>query len=112
MTRSLSLVSLLIALAVGGWVLSQQLRSTGPSSPTASQAIAEAGSDVTTLNLQQAALALDQFRAEGGTYAGAALGGFGVALSRADAASYCVETLRAPVSHLAGPGGVSAPGAC
>jgi hypothetical protein len=112
MTRSLGLVSLLIALAIGWYVVSQQLKSTGPSSPTSSQAIEQAGGEVSTLNLQQAALALEQFRAESGSYAGAALSGFAVQLARADAASYCVQTLRSPVSHLAGPGGTPAPGGC
>jgi hypothetical protein len=110
--RTLSLVSLLAALAVGGYLLSAQMRSAGPTSKTGSAAIAEAGSEVGTLNLQQSALALEQFRAANATYVGAALGGFGVQLSRADAASYCVQTLRAPVTHLAGPGGTPAPGAC
>ena len=112
MTRSLGLVSLLVALAIAGYVVSQQLKSTGPSSPTASKAMVEAGSEVSTLNLQQAALALEQFRTESGSYAGAALGGFAVELRRADAASYCVQTLRTPVSHLAGPGGTPASGGC
>lgn len=112
MTRSLGLVTLVVALAVSGYLVSRQLGSTGPSSPTASQAIAEAGDAVGTLNLQQAALALEQFRAQSGSYAGAALGGFAVQLTRADAASYCVQTLRDPVSHLAGPGGTPADGPC
>ena len=112
MTRSLGLVSLLLTLAVGGYLVSQQLKATGPSSPTASDAIAEAGSEVGTLNLQQAALALEQFRAASGTYAGAQLDGFGVILRRADAGSYCVETTRVPVSHVAGPGATPATGPC
>lgn len=112
MTRSLGLVSLLLALAAAGYVVSQQLKSTGPSSPTASRALAEAGSEVATLNLQQAALALEQHRAATGAYAGAQLGGFGVVLRSADAGSYCVETGRAPVFHLAGPGGIAASGSC
>jgi hypothetical protein len=110
--RTLSLVSLLAALAVGGYLLSAQMRSTGPTSKTGSAAIAEAGSEVATLNLQQASLALEQFRTQSATYVGAPVGGFGVQLARADSASYCVQTLRAPVTHLAGPGGTPAPGAC
>ena len=112
MTKLFGLVSLLAALAVGGYLLSAQMRTTGPTSKTGSAAISEAGSEMSTLNLQQAALALEQFRLEGGTYAGAELGGFGVALRRADATSYCVETLRAPVSHLAGPGATAVSGPC
>lgn len=112
MTKLFGLVSLLAALAVGGYLLSAQMRTTGTTGKTASAAISKAGGEVSTLNLQQAALALEQFRLQGGTYAGAELGGFAVALRRADATSYCVETLRAPVSHLAGPGGTAASGSC
>ena len=112
MTRTFGLLSLVLALAVAGYLLSQQLASNGPTSPTASRAISEAGSEVSTLNLQQAALALEQFRAANGTYFGADLAGFGVQAVRADAGSYCVQTLRAPLSHLAGPGGTPAAGAC
>lgn len=112
MARTFALLSLVLGLAVGGYLLSAQLRATGPTSKTGSSAIAEAGSEVATLNLQQAALALEQFRAANGTYLGADLAGFGVQPVRADAVSYCVQTLRAPVSHLAGPGGTAAAGAC
>ena len=112
MIRSLGFVSLLAALAIGGYLASAQWRSSGPTSPTASTALAAAGAEVNTLNLQQAALALEQFRAESGSYTGAALSGFGVMLRRADAGSYCVETTRTPVAHLAGPGGSPAAGAC
>ena len=112
MIRSLGFVSLLAALAIGGYLVSAQMRSSGPTSPTASTAIGAAGAEVGTLNLQQAALALEQFRAESGSYLGAALGGFGVTLRRADPSAYCVETVRAPVTHLAGPGGTPATGPC
>lgn len=112
MIRSLGFVSLLAALAIGGYLASAQWRSAGPTSPAASTPRAAAGTEVGTLNLQQAALALEQFRAESGSYSGAALGGFGVILRRADAGAYCVETVRAPVAHLAGPGGTAAAGPC
>jgi hypothetical protein len=112
MTRTVGLLSLVLALAAAGYLVSRQLQSTGPTSPTASRAFEDAGTEVGTLNLQQAALALEQFRTENGTYFGADLGGFGVHAVRADAGSYCLETLRAPVSHLAGPGGTPAAGAC
>jgi hypothetical protein len=110
--RTLGFVSLLAALAIGGYVMSAQLRTSGPTSPAASTAITAAGAEVGALNLQQAALALEQFRAESGSYAGAALGGFAVILRRADSSAYCVETARAPVTHLAGPGGTPATGPC
>jgi hypothetical protein len=112
MTKLLGLVSLLAALAVGGYLVSAQMGTTGPTSKTGSAAIAEAGAEVSTLNLQQAALALEQFRLQSGTYAGAELGGFAVVLRRADTTSYCVESIRAPASHLTGPGGTPASGPC
>jgi hypothetical protein len=110
--RTISLVSLLTALAVGGYLVSAQWRSAGPTSETASTAAAVAGGEVGTLNLQQAALALEQHRAATGGYAGAELGGFGVVLRSADSSSYCVATVRAPVFHLAGPGGAPTAGGC
>jgi hypothetical protein len=97
---------------MGGYLVSAQLRTSGPTSPTASTAITAAGSEAGALNLQQAALALEQFRAERGSYMGAALGGFGVILRRADTSAYCVETGPAPVTHLAGPSGTPATGPC
>lgn len=112
MIRSLGFVSLLATLAIGGYLVSAQLRTSGPTSATASTAIAAAGAEVGTVNLQQAALALEQFRAESGSYMGAVLGGFGVNLRRADSSAYCVETVRAPVTHVAGPGGTPAAGPC
>jgi hypothetical protein len=112
MSRFFGLVSLLAALAVGGYLVSAQMGTTGPTSKTGSSAIAEAGDEVGTLNLQQAALALEQFKLESGTYAGAQLGGFAAVLRRADATAYCVETVRAPVSHVTGPGGMLASGPC
>jgi hypothetical protein len=112
MTRSLGLVSLVLALAVVGYLASRQMGSTGPSSPAASQAIVDAGNEVAALNLQQAALTLEQHRAATGSYLAADLGALGVALARADAASYCVQTTREPVTHLAGPGGTPAAGSC
>ena len=112
MVRSLGFVSLLAALAVGGYLASAQWRSTGPTSPAASTALASAGAEVGTLNLQQAALALEQHRAATGGYAGAQLGGFGVVLRRSDAGSYCIETVRAPLLRLAGPDGAPVHGPC
>jgi hypothetical protein len=112
MTKLFGLVSLLAALAVGGYLVSAQMGTSGPTSKTGSSAIAEAGNEVSTLNLQQAALALEQARTASGTYSGAQVGGFGVVLRRADASSYCVETIRAPASHLAGPGGTRVAGRC
>ncbi len=114
MARGLGIVSLLAALAVGGYLFSAQWRSSGPTSPAASTAVEAAEQVAAGVNLQQAATAMEQFRAANGTYAGADLGGSGgVVLLRADASSYCLQAASgAAVLHLAGPGGAPAAGPC
>jgi hypothetical protein len=107
MVRGLSLVSVLVALLVGGWLLTAQQSS--PSRSTATQAIDEAQQAADGIAFQQAQAELEQFRSLNGTYAGASLAGFGVTLARADAGSYCIETATA---HVAGPGGAAAAGPC
>lgn len=107
MVRGISLLSLLVALLVGGWLLTAQ--SSSPSRATATQAVDEAQQAANGVAFQQAQARLEQFRSLNGTYAGASLAGFGVTLARADAGSYCIQTATA---HLAGPGGVAAPGPC
>jgi hypothetical protein len=107
MVRGLSLVSVLVALLVGGWLLTAQESS--PSRTTATQAIGEAQQATDGVAFQQAQTELEQFRSLNGTYAGASLAGFGVTLARADAGSYCIQTATA---HLAGPGGAAAAGPC
>ncbi|HSB40156.1 MAG TPA: hypothetical protein VLD13_13790 [Gaiellaceae bacterium] len=107
MARGLSLVSLLVALLVGGWLLTAQ--HSGPSRATAARAVGEAQQAADGVAFQQAQAQLEQFHALNGTYAGASLAGFGVRLVRADAGSYCIQTSTA---HLAGPGGAAAAGPC
>lgn len=107
MVRGLSLLSLLVALLVGGWLLTAQQSS--PSRETATQAIDEAQGAAAGIAFQQAQPQLEQFHALNGTYAGASLAGFGVTLAQADAGSYCIQTATA---HLAGPGGTAAAGRC
>jgi Tfp pilus assembly protein PilE len=107
MARGLSLVSVLVALLVGGWLLTAQQSS--PSRATATQAADEAQQAADGIAFQQAQAQLEQFHALNGTYAGASLGGFGVTLARTDAGSYCIQTATA---HLAGPGGAAAAGPC
>ena len=107
MVRGLSLVSVLLALLVGGWLLTAQESS--PSRATATQAIDGAQQAGDGIAFQQAQAELEQFRSLNGTYAGASLAGFGVTLARADAGSYCIQTATA---HVAGPGGAAAAGPC
>ena len=107
MVRGLSLVTVLVALLVGGWLLTSQQSS--PSQKTATRAIDEAQQAAAGVAFQQAQAELEQFRSLNGTYAGASLAGFGVTLARADAGTYCIQTATA---HLAGPGGAAAAGPC
>jgi hypothetical protein len=107
MVRGLSLLSLLVALLVGGWLLTAQRSS--PNRATATRAVDEAQQAASGIVFQQAQAQLDAFHALNGTYAGASLAGFGVTLARADASSYCMQTAS---SHLAGPGGTASAGPC
>jgi hypothetical protein len=112
MARGISLLSLLAALLVGGWLLTAQ-NGHAPTRTRTAQAVDEAQQAASGLTFQQAATQLEQAHALNGTYAGASLAGFGVTLVRADASSYCVQTgSGTAVSHLAGPGGAAASGPC
>ena len=109
MTRIVGLVSLLAALAVGGWLVTAQLRSTGVTETGGITATQVAAETAAAASLAQEALALEAAKAIAGTYAGAVVSSPGIALVRADTASYC---LQAGGLHLAGPGGAPAPGPC
>jgi hypothetical protein len=111
--RSLGIVSLLVSLAVAGWLVTAQMKSAGPSAKAASTAISEANQVAAAVSFRQAEAALEQSRSLNGTYAGASLNGFGVALVRADAASYCLQADQGTsVYHDSGPGGSPLPGPC
>ncbi|HYX75837.1 MAG TPA: hypothetical protein VE757_01555, partial [Gaiellaceae bacterium] len=107
MVRGVSLISLLAALLIAGWLLTEQ--SSGSNKAKTSAEIARAEQSANRVAFQQAETQLEAYHAESGTYAGAPLGGFGVTLVRADASSYCIQSAS---SHLAGPGGTAAAGAC
>jgi hypothetical protein len=113
MGRSLGIVSLLVSLAVAGWLVTAQMKNSGPSAKAASTAISEANQAAAAVSFRQAEAALEQSRSMNGTYAGTSLDGFGVALVRADATSYCIQADQgASVYHDSGPGGSPAPGPC
>jgi hypothetical protein len=112
MVRMFSLVSVLAALAIGGYLMTAQGKSQGPSSAQVTTAIDQAQSAAAAINFQQASAALEQGRSLNGTYAGTDLGGYGVVLARADASSYCLQTSAPPFAHESGPGGVPASGPC
>jgi len=112
--RTLALVSVLAALAIGGYLFLRSSEESGPTSQTAERAEAQAANGVAATNFQAVAPILEQQRAETGTYAGAVIQpGYGVALVRADAVSYCLQAgSGAATQHVAGPNGAPAPGPC
>lgn len=110
MTRLLGLPALLVALVVGGYLMTKQMQSNGPTSPPVQQAITQAQVNVAATNFQGADTAMQAFFAQSGTYAGATLPpGSGVVLVRADATSYCLQS---GTEHENGPGGQPQPGGC
>jgi hypothetical protein len=106
---------LLVTLLVGGYLMLQQTKTSGPSAPVVTQAEAQAQSYASGTNFQAADQVLQASFAANGTYAGAVLPlGSGVTLVRADASSYCLQTTTDPaaVMHEAGPSGTAQPGPC
>ncbi len=112
--RGLSFVSLLAALAIGGYLFYAQTKTVGPTSEAAERAEQQAGAEVATANFQAAAPVLQAHYAEHATYAGAPLTpNYGVTLVRGDATSYCLQTnTGGAVQHLVGPAGAPTPGPC
>ena len=112
--RGFGLVGALVALALVGALWALQAGHSGSSSKLA-RAEESRGEDASaTSNFAQARMQLQGYYAENGTYVGATLPtAFGVAVVRADAASYCLQSgAGATVRHLLGPGGNPAAGPC
>ena len=107
-------MSMVVSLALVGILWATQMQSNRPTSASTKQARKDAAVAVGTLNFSAAATEMEAFRAENGTYAGAALSpSFGVTLVRADAASYCVQTgVDTTMTHFDGPNGATAAGPC
>jgi hypothetical protein len=112
--RALGIVSLLVALAIGGWIFFAQARSTGPTSDLGKRAEHQAKAQAGAANFRLAVPVLQAHYAENGTYAGAGLPpNYGVTLVRADASSYCLQAgTGTSVQHVVGPGGSAAAGPC
>ena len=113
--RTLGLPLLLVVLLIGGFLTMEQLGSSGPTAPAATQAEAEAQAATAGTDLQGIAPVLAGWYAANGTYAGASLPpGSGVELVRADASSYCLQTVGAATAtmHETGPNGSPQPGPC
>jgi hypothetical protein len=103
-------MSFLVAAAVATFLWTKSAQETGPASPAAKQAEQQALQAASSINFQQAVPTVEAWFAENGTYAGVTLPpAYGVAVMRADSASYCLQgTIAGRVAHLVGPGG-SAP---
>jgi ADP-ribosylglycohydrolase len=108
------LVALLVGLALVGALWMTSAQRSGPTSRVAQRAETQAQQDASGIDFSQAALQLEAFHAQSGTYVGASLpASFGVTLARADAASYCLQTgAGASSQHLVGPGGEPTAGGC
>ena len=107
MTRAISLVMLLVALTVGGYLYTSQAKTT---TPPAQQVETLAETTAAAANFDAALPDLQAWFADHGTYAGVTLPPVdNVVVVRADATSYCLQSAD---QHLAGPNGVAAPGPC
>ena len=114
-TRTLGLMLLVVPLLIGGYLFVQQSKTSGPGAPAYTQAVTQAQGVVAATNFEAMASVLQGWYASNGTYAGAVLPpGSGVALVRADATSFCLETIGSatPTMHETGPSGTPQPGAC
>jgi hypothetical protein len=108
MTRSLGLVLLVLSLAVGGYLFSLQ----GKTSVTPQQAQTQAEAAASATSFDAAVPTLQAYYVDHGSYAGASLPpSYGVSVVRADATSYCLQTLDGTM-HEVGPGGSAQTGAC
>ena len=112
--RALSLVVIVLALGVAGYVFARQAETAGPTAQLVQDAKADATAGVIAVNFQQAVPVMESWFAANATYAGAVVpASYGVTVVRADAVSYCLQggAPGAP-QHLRGPGGALEPGPC
>jgi Tfp pilus assembly protein PilE len=114
MGRAFGLISMVVSLALVAVLWAMSMQSNGPTSASTKKARHDATAAVSAINFTAAGPELEAFRAEHGTYAGAALPpAFGVTLMRADAMSYCLQSrVGASVQHFTGPSGTAAAGPC
>ncbi|HEX5467567.1 MAG TPA: hypothetical protein VFW80_00810 [Gaiellaceae bacterium] len=107
MVRAFAYLSVLAALAVGGYMTLKAMQTTGPSSPATQQAEEAANQVSASINLQQATPVLEGWFSTAGTYVGAQAQlppSFGVTLVRADEFSYCIQAgSGANMQHMNGP---------
>ena len=116
------MISLLLALVAVGVLWQMGVFGGGSSSATSPQAIqrdeSQAGAVAAQSNLQAAGPAAQAYFAEHGSYEGLTLTSYdasagSIAVMRADATSYCLQTaVGTQVFSLRGPGGSVVPGPC
>ena len=114
MRGGVGVVVVVCSLAIVALLMAMNMSQNGPTSKTAQDAEARAKAAVGTINFTQAAMEMATYQAENGTYVGATLPpSYGVALVRADAASYCLQAgVGGSVQHFVGPGGPAGAGPC
>jgi hypothetical protein len=114
MGRSLAFPLLLIALAVGGFLVVRQTQSVGPTSRAATQAETQAAAAAAASDFGAAQALLLSWFAAHGTYAGVTLPPvYAVAVVRADASSFCLQAgAGTGTTHELGPGGQPQSGPC
>src|SRR5919204_6515873 len=112
MGRTLGIPLLLVSLAIGGFLYVSQLKSSGPTSAAVTKAETQAEVSVAGTNFQAADASMQTWFADHQSYAGATLDpSYQVAVVRADATSYCLQTAAgSAVEHEVGPGGQPQPG--
>jgi hypothetical protein len=105
--RLLGYVVMLAALAVGGYLVLKAAQDTGPTSANQQQLEDSASQVAASINLQQAAPAMEAWFNATGTYVGAQAQvppSFGVTIVHADKFSYCLQAgAGANVQHMNGP---------
>ena len=107
MTRAFSMIAVLLALTVGGYLYMSQAKT---NTPPAQQVETQAETTASAANFDAAVPDLQAWFVDHGTYAGVTLPPVdNVVVARADGTSYCLES---GGLHLAGPNGVAAPGPC
>ena len=105
---------MLVSVAVGGYLFVSQSRTSGPTSAVVTQAETQAVIAASATNFQAAETKLLAWYVDHVTYVGATLSpSDGATLVRADAHSYCLQTIAGTaVEHENGPGGQPQPGPC
>ena len=110
MLRVFGIPAILITLFVGAYLSMKNMETSGPTSRSGQQEIAQAHSATAGLNFSQDLPVLQAYFDQNHTYVGATLPpGSGVALVTADATSYCLQSGN---EHEVGPGGTPQPGPC